>query len=291
MVVVRVVGWFLWLFGLGAVAHAAPVSVVDDDGRTIELAAPPQRIASLVPSLTETICALDACNRLVATDDYSNWPASVAAIPKVGGPEDPNVELIVRQQPQLVLLARIGYVSTRLAQLGIPTFVMESLTYRDVERQIRTVAAILGQEARGAALSAEIAAAVDAVARGYRTNVHTAARVYFEIDSSPYAAGPTSFIGELLSRLGALNIVTPGLGAFPKLNPEYVVVNNPDVIMLPHAATAPLAQRPGWSAIRAVREGRICTFTDADPDTIMRPGPRVAEGMRAIAACLTRVAP
>lgn len=271
--------------------QAAPVSVVDDDGRQVRLAAPPQRIVSLVPSLTETLCALDACDRLVATDDYSNWPAAAAALPKVGGTENPNVELIARQRPQLVLVARIGQVGARLEQLGIPTFVMESLGYRDIDRQVGVVAALLGDPARGAALSARIARSVDAVARDYQSRGHAAPLVYFEVDASPYAAGPQSFIGELIARLGARNAVGAELGAFPKLNPEYVVVRNPDVIMLAHAATTPLALRPGWGSIRAVREDRLCTFTDADADMIMRPGPRVADGMRALAACLVRVAP
>jgi iron complex transport system substrate-binding protein len=112
------------------------------------------------------------------------------------------------------------------------------------------------------------------------------------VDGGPYAAGSASFIGELLNLLGTRNIVTPDLGPFPKLNPEYVVRNDPQVIFFTNAsAAAHLDERPGWQRIRAVREHRVCTFPSVVNDTIVRPGPRVAEGMRAMAECLERVAP
>ena len=115
--------------------------------------------------------------------------------------------------------------------------------------------------------------------------------MYFELDRGLYAAGPRSYIGELLLRLGARNIVTPDLGAYPKLNPEYVVQHSPDVIFVGAAEASHLAERPGWSHIRAVHEHRLCSFTAEVEDTVVRPGPRVADGMRAMADCLGRVAP
>jgi iron complex transport system substrate-binding protein len=111
------------------------------------------------------------------------------------------------------------------------------------------------------------------------------------VDRAPYAAGPQSFIGEMLARLGARNIVTPDLGPFPKLNPEYVVRHDPDVIFVGSVEASLLAQRPGWQAIRAVREQRVCSFVSEVNDQIVRPGPRVAQGMQALADCLQRVAP
>jgi iron complex transport system substrate-binding protein len=275
--------------GAAAVRAQAPaVTLTDDAGHSLRLAAPPQRIISLLPSLTETVCALDACERLVATDDYSNWPAAAAHLPKVGGLGSWSVELIVRQRPQLVLLGAAGGLRDRLDALGIATFVIEPVTYDDVARTITEVAALLGEPARGAALRDSVAHAVDAVAAAYRARGHAQPSVYFEIDSTPYAAGPQSFIGELITRLGARNIVAAGLGAFPRLNPEYVVMGNPDVILLSGTPLTALAGRPGWSGITAVREGRICDLAPAVADPLMRPGPRVGEGIRAIADCLAR---
>jgi iron complex transport system substrate-binding protein len=111
------------------------------------------------------------------------------------------------------------------------------------------------------------------------------------VDSSPYGAGPQSFIGEELTRLGARNILTAELGPFPMLNPEYVVRANPDVIFVSPADAPNLANRPGWNQIRAVRERRICTLTPDVRDTVIRPGPRIAKGLQALADCLIRMAP
>jgi iron complex transport system substrate-binding protein len=116
-------------------------------------------------------------------------------------------------------------------------------------------------------------------------------RVYFEVNAAPYAAGRASFIGETLARLGAQNIVPASLGPFPKLNPEFVVRANPDLVMVGDRNAAALEQRPGWAQIRAIREKRVCRFTPEQSDTLVRPGPRMAEAARTMAACLQDKAP
>ena len=116
-------------------------------------------------------------------------------------------------------------------------------------------------------------------------------RVYFEVNNGPYAAGESSFIGETLTRLGVRNIVPASLGPFPKINPEYVVRANPDVIMVGERSATGLEQRPGWAGIRAVREGRICRFPAAESDVLVRPGPRMGEAARLMARCLADKAP
>jgi len=264
----------------------------DDLGRQVTLARPPQRIVTMLPSLTETVCALGLCAHLVGTDSYSNWPASVLALPKVGGLDDAAIEAIVALKPDLVLLSRSERTTSRLGALGVPTFVIETQTYADVERNVVRIADLLGVPERAAPLNSrrnhEIAEVV-AAARLKRPGAGP--RVYFEVDSAPYAAGPTSFIGELLAQLGARNVLAPELGPFPKLNPEYVVRQDPDVIMTLPSGASTLAERPGWRTIRAVREQRVCVFTPGDRDLITRPGPRMVEGLRVLADCLNRVAP
>jgi iron complex transport system substrate-binding protein len=98
-------------------------------------------------------------------------------------------------------------------------------------------------------------------------------------------------MGEILARLGARNILPADLGPFPALNPEFVVSSNPDVIFTDAKDAPLLKRRPGWERIRAVREKRLCYFDARVGDTIVRPGPRVAEGFLAVAQCLDRVAP
>ena len=264
----------------------------DDLQREVSFARPPQRLISLLPSLTETVCALDACDRLVATDRFSNWPEAVKALPKVGGLDDASLEAIVAFKPDLILLSHSQRIIGRLDGLGLRSFAVNTQTLADIDRTVQIVGRILGVPDRAQALTSRIDHAVRDI--GAEALAHRAApgpTVYYEEDPAPYAAGPESFIGELLSRLGARNIVTRDLGPYPKLNPEYVVQHDPDVIFISPSESLRLKERPGWDTIRAVKERRLCSFTPAVRDTIVRAGPRVAEGMRALRECLERVAP
>jgi cobalamin transport system substrate-binding protein len=274
----------------GAAASPAGSAVLRDDlHREVTLPRHPRRIITLLPSLTETLCALDACDRLVATDRYSNWPVQVRSLPKVGGLEDANIELIVSLMPDVVVLSRSQRITERLRELGVVSFAVNTESYADIGHTVRIMGEILGLPDRAINLNERIERAVQEVGqRAWAQRRGEGPTVYFEVERGPYAAGPSSFIGELLSRLGARNILPADLGAFPKLNPEYVVRRNPEVIFT--EATG-LAERPGWERIRAVREHRLCSLTPEVRDIIVRPGPRVAEGMRAIADCLARVAP
>ena len=130
-----------------------------------------------------------------------------------------------------------------------------------------------------------IDAGVSAAAQSLSPRARSA-RVYFEVSRGPYAAGENSFIGETLTRLGVRNVVPATLGPFPKLNPEYVVRANPDVIMIGNRSMQAMVPYPGWQSIRAVREQRICVFPNEEAETVVRPGPRMAEAARLMARCL-----
>ena len=277
------------VLAMATLAQAEPIRVVDDKGRTVTLPQPPQRIVSLLPSLTETVCALGACERLVGVDRYSNWPAQVAQLPVVGGGLDPNIEAIVALRPDVVLMATSSRAQARLESLGVPVVALEPKTYADVQRVLGKVGQVLGvQDAQR--VWRVIDAGVQAAAQSLPASAR-GTRVYFEVNSGPYAAGPSSFIGETLARLGAGNIVPAALGPFPKLNPEFVVRAEPDLIMVGARSAEGLATRPGWSQMRALREGRLCRFDAAQSDVLIRPGPRMAEAARLMAACLTDKAP
>ncbi len=277
---------------VGRAAAGSAFVVRDDLQREVAFVGSPQRIISMLPSLTETVCALGACDRLVATDRFSNWPVQVKDLPKAGGLDDASIEAIVSLKPDLILISRSQRITERLRELGIRTFALETESYADIGRTVTVVGRILGVPERATTLNQNIDAAVREIAdRAMARRRGEGPSVYYEVDHPPYAAGPKSFIGELLARLGARNIGTADLGPFPQLNPEYVVRHDPDVIFVSAAEVPRLAERPGWDRIRAVREHRLCSFSPAVHDSIVRPGPRVPDGMRALAECLERVAP
>jgi iron complex transport system substrate-binding protein len=266
---------------------AVAVTVVDDRGVAVNFDRPPQRIVSLLPSVTELVCELGQCSRLVGVDKDSNYPAMVQKLPIVGGVLDPSIEAIAQLRPDVVLLATYSNAGDRLQALGIKTFALQARTYADVQKSLVKLGQVLRVDDPQRILR-DIDTGVAMAAQSLPVSVH-GVRVYFEIDPAPYAAGEGSFIGETLSRLGVRNIVTANMGLFPKLNPEFVVRANPDVIMVGPTSAGGVAERPGWSQIRAIKEHRICMFTAQQEAVLIRPGPRMAEAARHVAECLTRV--
>lgn len=252
---------------------------------------PPRRVVSLLPSLSETVCALGACDRLVGVDRYSNHPSRLRALPQLGGGLDPNVEAIVALRPDLVLVSASSRVAERLQALGLRVLVLEPKTRADVRVVLGQVAQALGlPDAQAQALWAEIVAGERRAAQTLRPALR-GQRVYFEVNAGPYAAGPGSFIGELLSQLGLANVVPAALGPFPRLSPEFVVQADPDVVMVSALDAPALAQRPGWAQLRAQRNARVCVFAPAQHDVLVRPGPRLAEAARLMVDCVNAAPP
>jgi iron complex transport system substrate-binding protein len=279
---------------LSASVHAqvspanAPIRITDQRGVTVQFAQSPQRIVSLLPSLTESICALDQCHRLVGTDRYSNHPASVRALPKVGGGLDPSVEAVVALRPDVVLMSVSSRASARLEALGLKVIALEPKSHADVQRVLGTVGQLLDvPKAQGAdRLWRVIDASVSAAAQSLPASAKNA-RVYFEVSRGPYGASESSFIGETLTRLGVKNVIPAALGPFPRLNPEYVVRANPDLIMIGNRSMQERVAYPGWDSIKAVREQRVCVYGVDESDVVVRPGPRMAEAARLMAKCLS----
>jgi len=278
--------------GGGAMARdgsppGAAIEVVDDRGRSIRLAAPARRIVTLLPSLTETVCALDACDRLVGVDRSSNWPLSIALLPRLGGMEDTVIERVVALRPDLVLAAASTRAVERMESLGLTVVALEPKGYADTRRVIGVVAQLVGRDAEGAAVWAGIEARIEAAARRVPASMR-GTRVYVEVSDAPHAAGEASFIGETLRRLGLGNIVPASLGPFPQLNPEFVVRAAPELIIASERGLASIRARPGWAEVPAVRTHRLCGFDGPRYDTLVRPGPRLGEAAELLADCAVR---
>ena len=279
-----------WLMVWGFALPVQALTVQGDALQAVEISQAPQRIVSLLPSLTETVCALGACQRLVGLDRYSNWPASVQGLPRVGGGLDPQIESIVALKPDLVLAAGSTRGVDRLEALGLKVLRLEPRTHADVQRVLRTVAqALFLPEADSARVWREVQAGVQAAVQSLGAQARQQ-KVYFEVSPTPHGASASSFIGETLTRMGVANILPAALGPFPQVNPEFVVRAQPDVIMVGDSSRASMAQRPGWSGLRAMQGQRLCVFSADDADTLVRAGPRMAEGAQRMAACLNRAA-
>ena len=274
-------GIVLWGF---IVFTQAAVEVRDDRGKSLTFNSSPQRVISLLPSLTESICALGKCGNLVGIDRFSNWPLSIQTLPKLGGISDSNLEGIVQLQPDLVVVDRSSPIIARLEGLHIPVMAFDVKTMADEERTLKTLDHVFGSkeyERVWKQIQTEIIRANKQLDGSQKNR-----RVYFEVNSAPYAAGRTSFIGEILTSLELNNIIPESLGAFPKINPEFVVQAKPEIIMLSETRVPDMKKRPGWSSIPAIAQDRICAFNKDQSDILVRPGPRMGQAALILSQCL-----
>ena len=281
-----------WRWRQAAVAAVAAMaaSVVLHAGAQTPAAAPaPQRIVSLLPSATEAVCALGACERLVGVDDFSLDPPPVQALPRLGRTWEPSIEAVVHLRPDVVFTGRTPPVQQRLQALGLHVVEVDALTIADIESALRKIDKALQLHTAEIAIKnmrqelQEIASTAQARRPGLPPP-----RVYIEVDNALYAAGPDSFMGELLSHLGAENIAAGSSTPFPQLTPEYVVRADPDLIIQSHTAASlhALAQRPQTPPAWALRLGQVCQLSAPETRTLTRPGPRLVEAARILARCL-----
>lgn len=278
----------MWLLVSLSWPALAAFSLRDDRGVTHHFERSPQRIVTLLPSLTETVCALGGCTRLVGVDRFSNSPQQVQSLPRLGGLEDAQIERIAALKPEVVLAAPSARVIDRLDGLGLKVVVIDAKTHADVQRSLIVIATLLAAPAEADRAWARIQQAMGEAAARVPASVR-GQMVYFEIDPTPYAAGAGSFIGETLQRLHMGNVIAPALGPFPRLNPEHVVKLRPDIIMAAQRNLEDMPRRPGWASLAALQRGRSCGFELAHYEVLIRPGPRMGEAALQLADCLVAV--
>ena len=278
----------LWLFGL-AFATTYPLTVTDELGREVTLQREPTRIVSMLPSDTETLCALDACDKLVGVDTFSTYPAEVAGLPTLGGgltgvEGGPDVEQIVALQPDLVFVTEYGELAQLLRDAGLTVYAGSPQTVQDTLAFFGVVGEIVNREAQAALLVGRVQGEIEAVAE--LTSTLPTKTVYYEIDPTPYSVGPDSFIGTLLAKAGGETISPSELGDFPQLDPEFVIATDPAVIILadaPGESAATLQDRPGWASLSALTSGQVFELSDAQGELVNRPGPRMGDTVRLFA--------
>ena len=264
---------------------AFPATVSDFQDRSITIPKRPERIVSIGPSITEFLFALGAGSRLVGTDDFSDEPAAAKSIEKVGGIKV-NFEKVVSLKPDLVLIVRFsdGTIE-KLASAGLLVLVVDPQSVGEVARTAILVGRATGED--GSALAATIDQKVQQV-KVKVAAATTKPRVYHEVDASDpakiFTVGPGSYIHDLIEIAGGTNIAAKAVGAYPQLSAEEILRADPEVIVLaaaPYSAKPEqVAARTGWSAISAVKNGRIVSI---EPNLINRPGPRVGEAAEAYA--------
>lgn len=269
---------------------ATPSTDVAPD--TSEAIAVPERIVSLSPTHTEMLFAIGAGDRLVAVDEFSNFPAEALELPNELSGFEPNVEAIAAYEPDLVVIGGdFTGLGDQLDAIGISWWDgPAAMTLADTYAQIEQLGATTGQVAEAAELVAQMQTDIDAIVA--ETEVpEEPLTLYHELDPTYFSADSTTFIGELYSLLGLQNIADRAgddSGGFPQLNAEFIVSADPDLIFLADtkccAETAEtVAARDGWGAIAAVVNGNVI---EMDDDIASRWGPRVVDYLAEVSAAV-----
>ena len=285
---VKLVRLFLLIFFLSvSFATTYPLTVTDDLGEEVTLEAEPKRVVSMLPSYTETLCAIGACGTLVGVDRYSDFPAQVRDLPNLGGTlSETNIEALVALEPDLVLVSESGDLAQTLRDLGLKVHAGSPQTFEETFSYFERMGEMMNREAQAQALIAATRRDIQEVES--RTQGLDAPSVYYEIDATPYSVGPDSFIGTLIQKAGGDNIVSAEQGEFPQLEPEYIVAQNPEIVILGNAPSGEsmetLAARPGFGNLTAMQEGRVVELNEEQVNIMNRPGPRIAQAAKLLAS-------
>jgi iron complex transport system substrate-binding protein len=280
------------IVGLIAVCTSMPAQVAisgrDDTGARVALDRPARRVVSLTPATTEMLFAIGAGRALVGVSAADDYPPAARALPKVGSYSGPDLERVVAARPDLVVAA-YGNPLELIAQLRrrhLPVYVCNPSTVAGVLRDMQDLGSLTGQRAAAQRAVLGLEARLKAVERriGGQPPVKALVLIW---DEPLTVAGGRSFIADILRRAGAANAAASLTEAYPKLDPERLLVMDPDVVLFPVApagnALERLKRRPGFRQSRAVRAGRVYTL---NPDWLERPGPRVVLGVEAVARLL-----
>lgn len=274
---------------------AEPIVVKDIQGNEFRLQSAAQRIVSLAPSNTEILFAVGAGKQVVGREDFSNYPEEAAAVVSVGGSTGKyNLEEVAKLQPDLILASPLTSPEDLKSLQEITSSVYVLPNPKDLEEMYANlvlVGTLTGHEAEAEKLVADLRGRAKAVLDKV-AGVTEKPTVFYELDATdpakPWTAGSGTFIDMLIGMAGGVNIGASLQGEYAQISQEELIVKDPQVIFLGDAlyggiTPESVAARPGWDGISAVKNNRVLTIND---DLVSRPGPRMVDGLEALATAL-----
>ena len=267
-------------------APAFPITITDDEGTAVTIAAEPKKIVSLTPATTETLFAIGAGNRVVGkVQDIASFPPEASSVPEVATFAGVDVEKIVALEPDLVISGGTGLTQgdavTKLRAAKIPVIVSYPTKIGTAIDGIRTIGKAVGLTKNADDLADSLQDKVTRL-QAAAAGATSKPRVFYEIDTTGGIFTPPvdSIYGELFTIANAQQI---GGNASYQIALEELVAADPEVILLGDAAYGATAdavkKRAGWDGMTAVKNGAIFPIDDI---VITRPGPRIVEGLAAL---------
>jgi iron complex transport system substrate-binding protein len=270
-------------------AGAAERILVDDLQRSVSVPDQPVRIVSLAPSLTEVLFALGMDREIVAVTPFCDYPPQAATKPKVGY-TNPGIEALVGHDPDLIVAPKEfmrADLLGKLEQLHIPVLVFSAGSVADITAHVQTLGRIVHREAQAETVATAIRQQVAAIQS--RVRARPPRRVLYVLNSHPLiTVGPGSFIHELIALAGGLNTAADAAVPYPRLNMEAVLKADPEVLLFPvgKAEGISLSEQQAWRrwpGLAAVQQNRLRSIPS---DLLNRPGPRIGEGLEALARAI-----
>jgi iron complex transport system substrate-binding protein len=255
----------------------------------------PIRIVSLSPSTTEMVFLLGMGDSLVGVTDYCNYPPEAKQIERVGGFGKPSVEKLLALAPDLVVASGFNRsnVLPILQQAGIRSLDVKVNSIDDMFQALRDIGDAVGKRQRADQAVASMQAELRAVAAQLPdAKKSPPPRVFVELWDDPLdTIGGGSFLDDVIARAGGLNVAHDLPQPHVRISAEKVIEWDPDVIIIAHMARNPgsaakIGQRIGWSDLKAVKQDRV--LCDVPGDLILRPGPRLIEGVKLLAKRLRK---
>ena len=262
--------------------------ITDDGGRRVSLPERVDRVITLAPNLTEIVFAVGGGDRLVGNTTYCDYPAEAKSITKVGDSLQPSLERIIALRPQLVLISTASQLEVFMRQLqnqNIAVFVTDPHDLEGVFRSIEQVGQILGQTEQANAVVKKLRERTSTVQQAVQNTKPV--RVFYQTSGEPlYTIGKDAFVTDLIRRAGAVSVTADVPGAWPKYSSESALAARPEAIILPTGGSMGAANSSVTEALRnspAVLTGRVYKIND---DFLARPGPRLVDGLEAMARAL-----
>lgn len=228
------------------------------------LAQTPQRIISLTPHLTELLFEIGAGDRIVATDDASDFPPEVKARPQVANYRSINLEALLAQKPDLVVAWRSAQsrMLTPVEKLGIPVFYSEPTDFASLADEMRSLGRLLGLEKSAHKRADAYLARLEALQRRYGQPKPVS--VFYQLWYPPLTSvNDSTWPGQAIALCGGRNIMADANTPYPQIGLEQVIKANPDLILAGSPDPAVLEHWQQWPMLDAVKQRRL-TLINAD---------------------------
>lgn len=268
------------------ISDSNPLVITDTDNKQVTLTKYPEKVISLIPAATETIYDLNAQNKLIAVDTYSNYPEATKDLPKVETNSSLNIESIVNQKPDVVFMSKMGQTEDQynnLVNAGVKVVMVDATSIEETYTMIELIGKVLGKEKEAVKITTQMKKDFADIANSVKGKQPKS--VYYEISPLQYGlwtCGNNTFEDEILKMLN-LNNVFENTTGWSQISEEQVIKANPDYIITTTTdygdfnAVNEIMNRPNWNNVQAIKAKQVYSV---NPDIMSRPTKRLVDGAK-----------